>query len=134
MKSLKGYEFWFITGSQHLYGEDVLKKAMEHAQQMAQGIDAGVCGKLIYKGVVTTPEQITAIIKEANYSSSCAGIITWMHTFSPSKMWINGLKILNKPMLHLHTQYNREIPVDTIDMDFMNLNQSAHGGQGTWVY
>ena len=127
MKSLKEYEFWFITGSQHLYGEETLKKAAEHAEEMVKGMDACVCGKLLYKGVMKTPDEITAVIKEANYDDKCAGIITWMHTFSPSKMWINGLKILNKPMLHLHTQFNREIPVNEIDMDFMNLNQSAHG-------
>ena len=127
MNDLKKYEFWFIAGSQPLYGEEVIKKVNEHASEMAKSMDKGVCGSLICKGVVTTPDEITRIIKEANYNDKCAGIITWMHTFSPSKMWINGLKILNKPMLHLHTQFNREIPFDDIDMDFMNLNQSAHG-------
>ncbi|MBN1891161.1 MAG: L-arabinose isomerase [Clostridiales bacterium] len=127
MKSLKQYEFWFITGSQHLYGEETLKRVAEDASAMVAGLDGRLCGKLVYKGVVKTPDEITSIIKEANYRDKCAGIITWMHTFSPSKMWINGLKILHKPMLHLHTQFNREIPFDEIDMDFMNLNQSAHG-------
>jgi len=127
MKDMKQYEFWFITGSQHLYGEETLKQVAEHSQAMVKGLDGGVCGKLVDKGVVTTPDEITSIIKEANYRDECAGIITWMHTFSPSKMWINGLKILHKPMLHLHTQFNREIPFTGIDMDFMNLNQSAHG-------
>jgi L-arabinose isomerase len=127
MEELKRYEFWFITGSQHLYGEATLKRVAEHAAEMARVMDESLCGKLIDKGVATTPEQITRLIKEANYAENCAGIITWMHTFSPSKMWINGLKILEKPLLHLHTQYNQEIPLDEIDMDFMNLNQSAHG-------
>ena len=125
--SLKRYEFWFVIGSQHLYGEETLKKVAEHAQEMAAAMDAKLCGKLVYKGVVKTPDEITDLMKQANYEDSCAGVITWMHTFSPSKMWIVGLKNLNKPFLHLHTQYNREIPFDTIDMDFMNLNQSAHG-------
>ena len=127
MKDMKQYEFWFITGSQHLYGEETLKKVAEHSQAMVAGMDGALSGKLVYKGVMTTPDEITAIMKEANYRDECAGIITWMHTFSPAKMWINGLKNLQKPMLHLHTQFNQEIPFDGIDMDFMNLNQSAHG-------
>ena len=127
MKDMKQYEFWFITGSQHLYGEETLAKVAEHSRAMVSGMDGALSGKLVYKGVVTTPDEITAIIKEANYRDECAGIITWMHTFSPSKMWINGLKNLQKPMLHLHTQFNQEIPFGGIDMDFMNLNQSAHG-------
>jgi L-arabinose isomerase len=126
-KSMKEFEFWFIVGSQNLYGEEVIKEVNKHALEMVQVMDSQISGKLIFKDVVTTPEEITRLIKEANYEDKCAGIITWMHTFSPSKMWINGLKILNKPMLHLHTQYNREIPFDDIDMDFMNTNQSAHG-------
>jgi L-arabinose isomerase len=127
MKSMKQYEFWFVTGSQHLYGEETLKKVAGHSQAMVKEMDGGLSGGLVYKGVMKTPEEITKLVKEANYRDECAGIITWMHTFSPSKMWINGLKILNKPMLHLHTQFNREIPFGGIDMDFMNLNQSAHG-------
>lgn len=127
LKHMKQYEFWFITGSQHLYGEETLAKVAEHSQAMVSAMDGELCGSLVYKGVMKTPEEITAVIKEANYRDECAGIITWMHTFSPSKMWINGLKILHKPMLHLHTQFNREIPFAGIDMDFMNLNQSAHG-------
>jgi L-arabinose isomerase len=125
--NLKNYQFWFITGSQHLYGEATLNKVAAHAADLVRVMDTMLCGKLIDKGVVATPEQITRIIKAANYDENCAGVITWMHTFSPSKMWINGLKILEKPLLHLHTQYNEEIPLDEIDMDFMNLNQSAHG-------
>ena len=127
MKSMKQYEYWFVTGSQHLYGDETLAKVADHSRKMVEQMDGGLCGTLVYKGVMKTPEEITALIKEANYRDECAGIITWMHTFSPSKMWINGLKILHKPMLHLHTQFNREIPFAGIDMDFMNLNQSAHG-------
>jgi len=124
---MKEFEFRFVTGSQNLYGEEVIEKVRNHAMEMVRVMDGQISGKLIFKDVVTTPEEITHLIKEANYNDKCAGIITWMHTFSPSKMWINGLKVLNKPMLHLHTQYNREIPFDDIDMDFMNINQSAHG-------
>ncbi|HEX2954736.1 MAG TPA: L-arabinose isomerase [Bacillota bacterium] len=124
---MKQYEFWFVTGSQNLYGEDALAQVAAHVKEMVGELERKVCGRLVNKGVVTTPDEITRLVKEANFDDQCAGIITWMHTFSPSKMWINGLKILNKPMLHFHTQYNRELPFDTIDMDFMNLNQSAHG-------
>lgn len=124
---LKNYKFWFITGSQHLYGDEVIRQAGMHAMEMVESMNQGLCSELLYKGIVTTQEEITKLIKEANHDDGCAGIITWMHTFSPAKMWINGLKILHKPMLHLHTQYNREIPTAKIDMDFMNLNQSAHG-------
>ena len=129
MKDLKNYEFWFITGSQHLYGEEVIKQVAEHSKIMAHGFDgaASIPGKVVFKGVVKTPSEITDIIEEANFDKKCAGIITWMHTFSPSKMWIAGLSKLNKPYLHLNTQFNKEIPWDEIDMDFMNLNQSAHG-------
>jgi L-arabinose isomerase len=124
---MKEFEFWFVTGSQNLYGEEVIEKVRNHAMEMVRVMDDQISGKLIFKDVMITPEKITHLIKEANYDDKCTGIITWMHTFSPSKMWINGLKILNKPMLHLHTQYNREIPFDNIDMDFININQSAHG-------
>jgi len=126
---MKRYEFWFITGSQDLYGLETLKKVAEHSQIIAKSINdsASVPCSVVYKPIVTTPDQITKIMKEANYDESCAGIITWMHTFSPSKMWINGLSLLEKPFCHLHTQFNRCIPNEGIDMDFMNLNQSAHG-------
>lgn len=129
MSSLKHYEFWFITGSQHLYGEETLKKVAQHSKIMAEGLHVSkdIPCSVVFKPIVTTPDEITKIIREANYSESCAGIITWMHTFSPSKMWINGLSVLEKPYLHLHTQFNRTIPNTDIDMDFMNLNQSAHG-------
>lgn len=129
MKKLQDYQFWFITGSQHLYGEETLKQVAEHSATMVSGLnEAGeIPGEIVFKGVATTAAAIEDIIAEANYSKKCAGIITWMHTFSPSKMWIRGLASLQKPYLHLHTQYNQEIPNEEIDMDFMNLNQAAHG-------
>lgn len=129
MSSLKRYEFWFITGSQHLYGPETLKQVRAHSEIIAKALNSSdlVPGSVVFKPVVTTPEEITKLIKEANYDLKCAGIITWMHTFSPSKMWINGLALLEKPYCHLHTQFNRCIPNEGIDMDFMNLNQSAHG-------
>ena len=129
MINLKKSEVWFITGSQHLYGEETLKKVATHSKTIAASLTKAkeIPVAVIYKPVVTTPEEILAVCKEANASQNCIGIIAWMHTFSPAKMWINGLKILQKPLLHLHTQFNRDIPWDDIDMDFMNLNQSAHG-------
>jgi L-arabinose isomerase len=129
MKSLKNHEVWFITGSQHLYGEETLKQVARDSQEIANDLDKSpvVPVKIVYKPVLKTPEEILSLCMEVNNSKECVGIITWMHTFSPAKMWINGLKILNKPIAHLHTQYNRDIPWDSIDMDFMNLNQSAHG-------
>ena len=129
MQNLKKKEVWFITGSQHLYGEPTLNKVAEHSRIMSEGLNfsKNIAVSIIFKAVVTTPEEIFSILQEANRASNCIGIITWMHTFSPAKMWINGLKILQKPILHLHTQYNRDIPWNSIDMDFMNLNQSAHG-------
>ncbi|MBP3909116.1 MAG: L-arabinose isomerase [Turicibacter sp.] len=129
MKDLKQYEFWFVTGSQHLYGEEVIKQVEDHSKQMVESLasDRAIPATIVFKTVVTTPDEITRICQEANYDENCAGIITWCHTFSPSKMWISGLTKLQKPWLHLHTQFNRTIPVNEIDMDFMNLNQSAHG-------
>lgn len=125
---LKNFQFWFITGSQHLYGDEVLAQVAEHAHTMTAWLDqSGLPGRLVNKGVVTTPEQITELLEAASQHKSCAGVITWMHTFSPSKMWISGLSRLTKPLLHINTQFNREIPWNDIDMDFMNLNQSAHG-------
>lgn len=129
MSDLKNYVFWFVTGSQHLYGPETLEKVAEHSGIMAEALDRDIsvpC-KVVFKPVVKTPEEITKLCRDANADESCAGIITWMHTFSPAKMWISGLSILSKPLLHLHTQFNRDIPWDGIDMDFMNLNQSAHG-------
>ncbi|MDR0623933.1 MAG: L-arabinose isomerase [Treponema sp.] len=122
-------EFWFIVGSQDLYGEETLKQVAEHARIMADGLngDPLIPGAVVLKPVAKSPGEIRKLFEEANAASSCAGIITWMHTFSPSKMWIGGLGINKKPVLHLHTQFNRDIPWAGIDMDFMNLNQSAHG-------
>lgn len=129
MSTLKRYEIWFITGSQHLYGPETLKQVAEHSQVITKALNTteAIPCSVIYKPVVTTPEDITRLIMEVNHDNNCIGIITWMHTFSPSKMWIAGLSLLEKPYCHLHTQYNRCIPNEAIDMDFMNLNQSAHG-------
>ncbi len=128
------YEVWFVTGSQHLYGEETLKQVDAHAQIIATHLDAAgqipvrhIPVRVVFKPVVKTPDEIYAICQAANVAPTCIGVITWMHTFSPAKMWIRGLTILKKPLLHLHTQFNRDIPWATIDMDFMNLNQSAHG-------
>ncbi|XXT90866.1 L-arabinose isomerase [Sorangium sp. So ce281] len=125
----EGFEVWFLTGSQDLYGEEALKQVAEHAREIAAYLDAS--GKLpvrvVWKPTLKSSEAILAVCREANASPRCAGVITWMHTFSPAKMWIAGLKRLEKPIAHLHTQYGRELPWDSIDMDFMNLNQSAHG-------
>ncbi|HEY5748141.1 MAG TPA: L-arabinose isomerase [Chryseolinea sp.] len=129
MKDLKTFEAWFVTGSQHLYGEETLKKVAEHSQQIAKALDAAqdIPVKVVFKPVLKSSEEIYKLCQEANAAPNCIGIVAWMHTFSPAKMWIGGLKILHKPLLHLHTQFNRDIPWGTIDMDFMNLNQSAHG-------
>jgi L-arabinose isomerase len=129
MIDLKTLEVWFITGSQHLYGAETLNKVAEHSQQIAAFLDRSekIPSRIVFKPTVKSPEEIFTICQEANQSANCIGIIAWMHTFSPAKMWINGLKILQKPMMHLHTQFNRDIPWGEIDMDFMNLNQSAHG-------
>ncbi len=129
MTDLKQYEIWFVTGSQHLYGEETLKKVADHAKIISStfsGSDS-IPVNVVFKPVLTNPEMIHDLCVEANSDKKCAGIITWMHTFSPGKMWIAGLKALSKPFLHLHTQFNRDIPWSEIDMDFMNLNQSAHG-------
>lgn len=127
--NLKSLEAWFVTGSQHLYGEETLKQVAEHSKEIARVLDAqpGIPVKIVFKPTVKTPDEIYKICIEANTTPNCVGIIAWMHTFSPAKMWIGGLKVLSKPLLHLHTQYNRDIPWNSIDMDFMNLNQSAHG-------
>lgn len=129
MIDLKKFEVWFVTGSQHLYGEETLRQVAEHSQEIAKGLDqsAHIPVKVVFKPVVKTAEEIYALFRESNVTDNCIGIITWMHTFSPAKMWIRGLQINQKPLLHLHTQYNRDIPWSSIDMDFMNLNQSAHG-------
>ncbi|NLJ30976.1 MAG: L-arabinose isomerase [Clostridiales bacterium] len=129
MKSLKKYEFWFVVGSQDLYGAEVLKTVDLHSKTMVDdwNADPAIPCTLVFKPVVRNSDEIYKVITEANNDPKCAGIITWMHTFSPSKMWIRGLSVLQKPLLHLNTQFNRDIPWDSIDMDFMNLNQSAHG-------
>jgi L-arabinose isomerase len=129
MIDLKQYEVWFVTGSQHLYGPKTLETVAEHSCEIAAVLDTSphVPVQVVFKPVLTTPEAIRELCLEANSATNCAGLITWMHTFSPAKMWIAGLSLLKKPFLHLHTQYGREIPWSTIDMDFMNLNQSAHG-------
>lgn len=126
---MKEYEFWFVVGSQFLYGDEVLKTVAERAEEMAKVMNesGNLPCKLVYKATAKTTQEITDLVREANYAPACAGIVTWCHTFSPSKMWINGLVNLQKPWCHFATQYNREIPNDEIDMDFMNLNQAAHG-------
>lgn len=129
MIDLKKLEVWFVTGSQFLYGEETLKQVAAHSQQIANALDTSsrIPVTVVFKPVLKTPEEIFQVCQEANRTTNCIGLVAWMHTFSPAKMWIGGLKILNKPLLHLHTQFNRDIPWKDIDMDFMNLNQSAHG-------
>ncbi len=129
MNDLKQYEVWFVTGSQHLYGPETLDQVNAHSKEIAQAFDQSekIPVRVVFKPVLTTPDAIRNLCMDANVSKQCIGLITWMHTFSPAKMWIAGLSALSKPFLHLHTQYNREIPWGEIDMDFMNLNQSAHG-------
>jgi L-arabinose isomerase len=126
---LKQLEVWFVTGSQHLYGEAALNQVAENSRQVVQGLNASerlpMC--VVAKPIVTTPRAILEVCREANAAPNCAGLVLWMHTFSPAKMWIAGLTALQKPFLHLHTQFNRDLPWATIDMDFMNLNQAAHG-------
>src|SRR5574338_692182 len=129
IKDLKELEVWFVTGSQHLYGEKTLKQVAQHSREIALFLNNAkeISVRVVFKPVVKTPEEIFAICQEANNAKKCIGIIAWMHTFSPAKMWIGGLKILHKPLCELHTQLNSDIPWNDIDMDFMNLNQSAHG-------
>jgi L-arabinose isomerase len=126
---LKAFEAWFVTGSQHLYGEEALQQVAEHSRQIAQTLSDAPSTpvRIVFKPVVTTPEAIRTLCLEANAAETCVGLIAWMHTFSPAKMWIAGLTALQKPLAHLHTQFNSAIPWSSIDMDFMNLNQSAHG-------
>jgi len=129
MLDLKKLEVWFVTGSQFLYGEETLNQVAVNSQLIVNELNSSrkIPTKVIFKPVLKTPEEIYQLCQEANNEKNCIGIIAWMHTFSPAKMWIGGLKILNKPLVHLHTQFNRDIPWKDIDMDFMNLNQSAHG-------
>src|SRR5215218_1029512 len=127
--SLDGYEVWFLTGSQHLYGEDVLKQVAAQSQEIAAALNesSDVPVKLVWKPVLTDSDAIRRTALEANSDDSVIGVTAWMHTFSPAKMWIQGLDLLRKPLLHLHTQANRDLPWADIDFDFMNLNQAAHG-------
>jgi L-arabinose isomerase len=129
MMNLKQFEVWFITGSQQLYGPATLEKVADHSRKIAEAfnLSAHIPVKVVFKPVLTSTESIRDLCLEANSTKNCVGLITWMHTFSPAKMWISGLAVLKKPFVHLHTQFNREIPWSDIDMDFMNLNQSAHG-------
>jgi L-arabinose isomerase len=131
MKKFSNLEVWFATGSQDLYGEKTLQQVDRDSMEIAQGLNncEVIPVKVVFKPVLITAESITKLCTEVNSTPNCVGLITWMHTFSPAKMWIAGLRILNKPLLHLHTQFNRDIPYADIDMDFMNLNQSAHGGR-----
>ena len=127
MLKLKNYEFWFVTGSQPLYGPEVIDQVSDNTKVIVDGLNAkNLPYKIVFKTVATDSESIRKVCNDANNDENCAGIITWMHTFSPAKMWIHGLTQLRKPLLHLHTQFNKEIPWGTIDMDFMNLNQAAN--------
>lgn len=129
MKNIPNSEIWFVTGSQHLYGAEALKQVAANSKKIVNELnDSGNLPiELTFKPVLTTPDEVRKLCLEATSSPTCAGLVLWMHTFSPSKMWIGGLTNLRKPFLHLHTQFNRDLPWDRIDMDFMNLNQSAHG-------
>jgi L-arabinose isomerase len=122
-------EAWFLTGSQHLYGPQALQQVADHSRTIVEGLNhaSALPVKVVFKPVLTNPEEISATLRDADASPQCVGVIAWMHTFSPAKMWIGGLTRLRRPLLHLHTQYNRDLPWATLDMDFMNLNQSAHG-------
>ena len=131
MTIFDNYEVWFVIGSQHLYGPEALRQVTKHAEHVVNSLNAEAklpC-KLVLKPLGTTPDEITHICRDANYDDKCAGMVVWLHTFSPAKMWINGLTILNKPLMQFHTQFNAALPWDSIDMDFMNLNQTAHGGR-----
>lgn len=129
MNAFENYEVWWITGAQLLYGGDAVVKVDSHSKQMVDGLNnsGNLPVKVVYKGTANSSREVTELMKAANNSEKCVGVITWMHTFSPAKMWIHGLQQLTKPLLHFHTQFNAEIPWNEIDMDFMNLNQSAHG-------
>ncbi|MDX1475929.1 MAG: L-arabinose isomerase, partial [Reinekea sp.] len=120
---------WFITGSQHLYGDKVLQQVVSNSQTLVAGLNdqAQLPLPLEFKAIATTPEEIQRLCLDATSDANCLGVVFWMHTFSPAKMWIKGLQALQKPWMHLHTQFNDELPWQAIDMSFMNLNQSAHG-------
>lgn len=127
--AFENLETWWVTGAQLLYGGDAVVKVDAHSKEMVEGLNASgrLPIKVVYKGTANSSKEVQDVMRAANNDARCAGIITWMHTFSPAKMWIHGLQELRKPLLHLHTQYNAQIPWEEIDMDFMNLNQSAHG-------
>jgi L-arabinose isomerase len=127
MIDLKQYEVWFVTGSQHLYGPETLEQIATHSQEIVAALGEKLPVRVVFKPVMTTSEDILELCLAANAEKNCIGLITWMHTFSPAQKWIAGLTTLQKPFVHLHTQYNAEIPWADIDMDFMNLNQAAHG-------
>ena len=129
MTNFKDLEVWFVTGAQLLYGGDAVIQVDAHSNEMVKGLNesGNLPVKVVNKGTVNSAKEVTAAFKSANNDNKCIGLITWMHTFSPAKMWIHGLQELKKPLLHFHTQFNKEIPWETMDMDFMNLNQSAHG-------
>ena len=129
MKGFENFEVWFVTGAQLLYGGDAVIAVDAHSNEMVKGLNnsGNLPVKVVYKGTVNSAREVTETLKAANNDPHCIGVITWMHTFSPAKMWIHGLQELRKPLLHFHTQFNKEIPWETMDMDFMNLNQSAHG-------
>lgn len=129
MINIEQKEIWFVTGSQHLYGEETLNQVTKNSTEIVEGLNESshIPLKIVHKDTVKTPSEITDLCLEANTNKNCIGIVTWMHTFSPAKMWIRGLSLLKKPLCHLHTQFNAEIPWKDMDMDFMNLNQSAHG-------
>ncbi|HEU5029634.1 MAG TPA: L-arabinose isomerase, partial [Spirillospora sp.] len=127
--TLDHYEIWFLTGSQNLYGDETLRQVAEQSQEIARTLDASadIPVQIVWKPVLTGSDAIRRAMLEANAADNVIGLVAWMHTFSPAKMWIAGLDILAKPLLHLHTQANVELPWSSIDMDFMNLNQAAHG-------
>ncbi len=129
MKALQQYKVWFVTGSQDLYGPETLQKVAEHSREIAAALNHSelIPVQVVYKPVLTNSDAIYGLCQDANQTENCIGLITWMHTFSPAKMWIAGLKALQRPFVHLHTQFNRDLPWSDIDMNFMNLNQSAHG-------
>ena len=129
MKAFENLEIWWVTGAQLLYGGDAVVAVDGHSKEMVEGLNASgnIPVKIVYKGTANSSKEVEQVMLAANNDEKCVGIITWMHTFSPAKMWIKGLQQLQKPLLHFHTQYNAEIPWETMDMDFMNLNQSAHG-------
>lgn len=129
IKAFENFEVWFVTGAQLLYGGDAVKQVDTHSKEMVEGLNTSglLPVKVVYAGTANSSHEVADVMSRANNDKKCIGVITWMHTFSPAKMWIKGMQILHKPLLHLHTQYNQQIPWETMDMDFMNLNQSAHG-------